>query len=102
MSNIFSFQDLQTLKTIDLQINGSMIQAEVIQQGEDEAMVEPLSVTVSEPVQEEPVQGETEEETDIVTELPETTTVPPHPRPQVFAEIIEEEIIEEETVEVKL
>ena len=70
-----------------------MVQAEVIEQGDE---------PILEPGEEEPSAVEENEanESDIVTELPETTNVPPHPRPQVFAEIIEEEIIEEETVEV--
>ncbi|XP_063676101.1 lysine-specific histone demethylase 1A-like [Bolinopsis microptera] len=90
-------EDLQNLTTIAVSINGNVVQAEVIEQG-DEAVMEP-----GEEADEEEEQATVEEnqhdETDIVTEMPETTTVPPHPRPQVFAEIIEEEIIEEETVE---
>ena len=77
-----------------------MVQAEVIEQG-DEAVMEPGEEEADEEEEDQATVEENQhDETDIVTEMPETTTVPPHPRPQVFAEIIEEEIIEEETVEV--
>ena len=116
------FQELQNLKTIDVSINGNVVQAEVIEQGEEAVMEQAQETTTTEETPQNDTNNNNNDtdivtndtdivtnDTDIVTELTETPVESatsgnnlPHARVQVFAEIIEEEIIEEETVEVSL
>ena len=123
---IIPLQDFQSLKTLDISINGSMVRAEVIEQDGDEVIEEEGNAVAED--------DGMQQSGDIVTELPSgnadhdaegssddmhpesyirkdmpvvndiVTMATPVGRRQVFAEIIEEEIIEEidETVVVSL
>ena len=112
-----------------MSINGNVVQAEVIEQGEEAVMEQAQETATTEETPQNDTNNNNNDtdivtndtdivtndtdivtnDTDIVTELTETPVEGatsgnnlPHARVQVFAEIIEEEIIEEETVEVGL